>query len=83
MAQTTHLTRTQIYLTVDQQSTLAAMARVQGSTSSAVIRLAIDEFIAAHRPASKAARRLSAAGAWSSDTSRPTLRDLRAEERSF
>jgi hypothetical protein len=81
----TSLNRTQIYLTTAQQHTLAAMAREQSSSSSALIRDAIDGYIAAHQPASKRARRLAAAGGWqpSAEPNAPSLRDLRQEERAF
>ena len=77
------LNRTQIYLTVAQQNTLAAMAREQKSSSSSLIREAIDGYIAAHQPVSKLAKRIAAAGTWQPNPDAPSLRELRAEERSF
>ena len=77
------LNRTQIYLTKAQQNTLADMAREQSSSSSALIREAIDGYIAAHQPASKLAKRMAAAGTWKSNPDAPSLRQLRSEERSF
>ncbi len=79
----TSLNRTQIYLTVAQQNTLAAMAREQKSSSSSLIREAIDGYIEAHQPASKLAKRLAAAGAWQPNPDAPSLHQLRAEERQF
>ena len=79
--QTPTLNRTQIYLTVAQQNTLAAMARAQSCSSSALIRQAIDGFIAAHQPASKLTRRIAAAGGWQPNPAAPSLRRLRKEER--
>lgn len=79
----TSLNRTQIYLTVAQQNTLAAMAREQKSSSSSLIREAIDGYIEAHQPASKLAKRLAAAGTWQPNPDAPSLEQLRAEERQF
>ncbi len=81
--QTFSFNRTQIYLTAAQQSALAAMAQAQSSSSSALIREAIDGYIAAHQPASKLARRLAVAGSWQANPDAPSLRELRGEERSF
>jgi hypothetical protein len=75
--------RTQIYLTATQQSVLATMARAQGSSSSALIREAIDGYIQVHQPASKLASRMAAAGSWQSNPDAPSLRELRSEEREF
>jgi hypothetical protein len=75
--------RTQIYLTAAQQSVLASMAQAQGSSSSALIREAIDGYIQAHQPASKLARRMAAAGSWHPNPDAPSLRELRSEERKF
>jgi predicted transcriptional regulator len=77
------LNRTQIYLTVAQQNTLAAMAREQSRSSSALIREAIDGFIKAQQPADKLAKRMAAAGTWQPNLDAPGLRQLRGEERSF
>jgi predicted transcriptional regulator len=77
------LNRTQIYLTVAQQNTLAAMARDKGSSSSALIREAIDGFIKAQQPADKLAKRMAAAGTWQPNPDSPSLRQVRSEERSF
>src|SRR5574338_696670 len=49
--------RTQIYLTVDQSRELAARARRRGTTSSHLIREAVDEYLA--NPESADARRLA------------------------
>ena len=77
------LNRTQIYLTINQQSTLTAMVREQSSSSIALIREAIDGYIEVHQPASKLARRLAVSGTWRPDPAAPSLRQLRGEERSF
>jgi hypothetical protein len=49
--------RTQIYLDADQSRELAARAKRQGTTSSHVIREAVDEYLA--QPESPDARRLA------------------------
>jgi predicted transcriptional regulator len=77
------LCRTQIYLSTTQQAALAAMARVQGASASALIRDAIDAYIERNQAASKAARRMAAAGQWAANADAPSLRELRGEERSF
>ena len=77
------LNRTQIYLTVAQQNTLAVMAREQSSSSSALISEAIDGYIETHQPASKLTKRMAAAGTWQPNPDAPSLRQLRGEERSF
>jgi predicted transcriptional regulator len=77
------LSRTQIYLTPDQQNTLAVMARESTRSSSALIREAIDSYIVAHQPASKLARRLAVAGSWQPNAESPTLAKLRREKRQF
>ena len=81
--QTSSFHRTQIYLTAGQQAALAAMAQAQASSSSALIREAIDGYIAAHQPASKLARRMAVAGSWQANAQAPSLRELRSEERKF
>jgi Ribbon-helix-helix protein, copG family len=81
--QTSSFNRTQIYLTAAQQGALAAMAQAQGSTSSSLIRDAIDGYIQAHQPASKLARRMAAACSWQPNSDAPSLRELRSEEREF
>jgi hypothetical protein len=83
LPQPSTLNRTQIYLTVAQQNTLAAMARELSSSGGALIREAINGYIEAHQPASKLAKRLAAAGTWQPNPVAPSLRDLRAEARSF
>lgn len=77
------LNRTQIYLTVAQQNTLANMVREQKSSGSSLIREAIDSYIQAHQPASKLAKRMAAGGTWQPNPDAPGLRELRTEERSF
>jgi hypothetical protein len=77
------LRRIQIYLPKSQKTVLVAMAQQQSISSSALIREAIDVYIAQHQPASKIARRFSVAGAWQSNSDSPSLCQLRSEERKF
>ena len=79
---TAALHRTQIYLGTEQQSALATMARSVGSSSSALIRQAIDGFLAQRQPDGLRAKRLAAAGAWQ-DAPALDLEALRREERVF
>ena len=80
------LNRTQIYLTGVQQKMLATLAQQRGSSSSALIREAIDGYILVHQaqqPASKKVRRMAVAGSWQPNPHSPGVRALRQEERSF
>jgi hypothetical protein len=83
MALPSELARTQIYLTAQQQQQLSALAKQQGCSSSALIRSAIDDFLHTHHPQERLAKRLRSAGAWDAKAARPTLDELRSEERSF
>lgn len=74
--------RTQIYLQASQQGELAALATTMGSTSSALIREAIDVFLASRRPAQLRTKRLKAAGQWAENADFD-LAALRREERHF
>lgn len=76
------LHRTQIYLQPSQQGELAALASTLGSSSSALIREAIDAFLAGRRPEQLRAKRLGAAGQWVQNTEFD-LAALRREERLF
>ena len=80
------LKRTQIYLHAAQQNALAEMARSLQSTSSALIRQAIDAFLESRTPAAQRDRRMQTAGKWSKDATafgHSALRRLRNEERQF
>lgn len=72
--------RTQIYLTDSEQDGLQQLARSRGSTVSAVIREAVDQYLQSASTADWQARRLAAFGLWAD---RPTadLDALRQEER--
>lgn len=82
MASAPAFNRTQIYLAPTQQNALATLAKAMHSTSSALIRQAIDAFLAERLPADARARRLSAAGQWDANPDFD-LRVLRDEERQF
>jgi hypothetical protein len=69
-------------LALDQKNTLAAMANVQRRSTSALIREAIDCYIAQHAEANKLARRKQVAGGWQPNVGAPSLIKLRHEERS-
>ncbi|NJN70716.1 MAG: CopG family transcriptional regulator [Nitrospira sp.] len=58
------MVRTQIYLTADEQDALEALAAVSGTTKSALIREAVDHFLAARAPSTRVALLQSAKGIW-------------------
>lgn len=72
--------RTQIYLTVSEQNGLQQLAKSRGSTVSAVIREAVDQYLQSATATDWQARRLAAFGLWS-DQPAPDLDALRREER--
>jgi hypothetical protein len=73
--------RSQIYLTESHLGALAAYARSRGTTHSALIREALDEYLARQAPLDRRALRRQVFGAWAPNEEAPTLRDLRSEER--
>ena len=87
--------RTQIYLTDDEQAAIRQISIRSGSSQSALIRKAIDQYIAQNatgtRPRStiswppttgtSASKRMNAFGIWQDHDSPPSLTELRAEER--
>jgi hypothetical protein len=75
--------RSQIYLTESHLEILAAYARSRGTTHSALIRQALDEYLARQAPLDMRALRRQAFGAWAPDAEAPSLRKLRSEERRF
>lgn len=83
MSTPSDMKRTQIYLHATQQNALAEMARSLRSTSSALIRQSIDEFMKARKPADQRARRMLTAGSWSDHPDALGLAELRREERQF
>ena len=75
--------RSQIYLTESHLDNLAAYARSRGTTCSALIREALDDYLARQAPLDKRVLRREAFGAWAPNAEAPTTRQLRAEERRF
>lgn len=75
--------RSQIYLTESHLDSLAAHARCRGTTHSALIREALDEYLARQAPLDMRALRRQAFGAWAPNAEAPALRQLRSEERRF
>ena len=75
--------RSQIYLTESHLDSLAAYARSRGTTQSALIREALDEYLARQAPLDKRAMRREVFGAWAPNAEAPTPRQLRSEERRF
>lgn len=82
MLQSQSLQRTQIYLPSAQIGALAVIARQQRSSNSALIRQAIDAYLARSQPAAKQSARQAAAGAWAANP-HFDLGHLRSEERRF
>ncbi len=76
----TIMQRTQIYLTDTEQSGLQQLAQARGSTVSAVIREAVDQYLQSATTSGWQARRLAAFGLWA-DHAAPELDALRHEER--
>ncbi len=75
--------RSQIYLSESHLSHLAVHARSRGTTQSALIREALDEYLVRHAPVDRRALRRQAFGAWAPNADAPTLAQLRSEERNF
>lgn len=73
--------RSQIYLSQAHLSHLAVFARSRGTTQSALIREALDEYLVRHAPSDRRALRRQAFGAWTSNVDAPSLSQLRSEER--
>jgi hypothetical protein len=75
--------RTQIYLTKEEQEELRAIADLQGTSQSEVIRQAVDRFIADHRKTDRVDMLRVARGIWAERTDLD-WRHLRSElDRSF
>ena len=75
--------RSQIYLSETHLSHLAVVARSRGTTQSALIREALDEYLVRHAPIDRRALRRQAFGAWAPNANAPSLAQLRSEERKF
>lgn len=70
--------RTQIYLTDHEQTGLQRMAQARGVTVSAVIREAVDQYLATAPQPGWQQQRLACFGAWASN---PATETVRHEER--
>jgi hypothetical protein len=75
--------RAQIYLSEPQRHSLSAVARQRGTTQSALVRQAVDEFLVRQPALDPVAARLKVFGAWAANAQAPSLRELRSEERQF
>ncbi|MEQ1557591.1 MAG: CopG family transcriptional regulator [Methyloglobulus sp.] len=73
--------RTQIYLTDEEQAAIKNISIRSGTSQSALIRKAIDQFIALNTTGDKANKRLGAFGLWQDHENLPDLAEIRAEER--
>lgn len=74
--------RTQIYLTEHEQDAIRKIGIRTGRSQSALIREAIDQFIAVQdQPEAKTGKRMAAFGIWQDRHDAPSLQELRSEER--
>jgi Ribbon-helix-helix protein, copG family len=73
--------RTQIYLTDEEQHSIRQISIRSGTSQSALIRRAIDQFIAQHNNKSDFSKRMNAFGLWQDHDDIPSLAQLRSEER--
>ena len=72
---------TQIYLTTDEHAEICQISIRTGTSQSALIRNAIDEYIAQNSQTINPNRRMPAFGVWQHYDDFPELQALRAEER--
>ncbi len=75
--------RSQIYLSPLHRERLAIYAKLRGTTHSALIREALDEYLARQAPLGKRALRRQTFGAWAPNADAPSVAQLRSEERRF
>lgn len=73
------MVRTQIYLTEEERLALRKISQQTGKKQSALIRQAIDGFIAQFRPQDRLALLQSARGMWQGREDLPDFRALRRE----
>ena len=73
--------RTQIYLTDEEQAAIRQISIRSGTSQSALIRKAIDQYIAQTIPAKDTNKRMNAFGIWQDHENLPSLEELRSEER--
>ncbi|WP_353251495.1 CopG family transcriptional regulator [Salinisphaera sp. PC39] len=71
--------RSQIYLSEEERRRLAALAKRTGRSRSAVIRDAIDDYLARHQTNDRLTALHEARGMWSDRTDLPDIRALRQE----
>jgi metal-responsive CopG/Arc/MetJ family transcriptional regulator len=76
-----NMQRTQIYLTDEEQIAIRQISIRSGTSQSALIRKAIDQYIAQNTLNTNASKRMNAFGIWQDHENLPSLADLRAEER--
>ncbi len=75
--------RSQIYLSESHLGQLAMFAHERKTSQSALIREALDEYLARQVAVDKQGLRSRVFAAWSANDAAPALDALRAEERSF
>ena len=73
--------RTQIYLTSEEQAEIRQISIRTGTSQSALIRTAIDQYIAQNSQTVNPNQRMAAFGVWHNYDDFPDLQALRAEER--
>lgn len=73
--------RTQIYLTNEEQAEIRQISIRTGTSQSALIRVAIDQYIAQNSQTVSPNHRMAAFGVWHNHQDLPNLEILRAEER--
>ncbi len=75
--------RSQIHLSPSHRQRLATYAILRGTTHSALIRQAPDEYLATQAPLDKRALRRQAFGAWAANADALSVAQLHSEERCF
>lgn len=75
--------RTQIYLTEEEQVAIRKISIRSGASQSALIRKAIDQFIAQNNTGANISKRMDAFGIWQDHENLPSLEELRSEERFY
>jgi len=73
------MVRTQIYLTDHEKTALGVLSAATGKAQSALIREAIDLFVAQRSPARRKAILASAAGMWKDRQDMPDFNALRKQ----
>lgn len=76
-----NMQRTQIYLTDEEQVAIRQISIRSGTSQSALIRKAIDQYIAQNTPSTNTSKRMNVFGLWQDHENLPNLENLRAEER--